>query len=83
VVCNFTPEPRLNYRIGLPYEGHWREAINSDAAAYGGTNMGNFGGVTAHAQSSHGFPASATLTLPPLATLYLAFTPPGAVEAAT
>ena len=37
----------MNYRIGLPYEGHWREAINTDAAAYGGSNMGNFGGVIA------------------------------------
>jgi 1,4-alpha-glucan branching enzyme len=45
--------------------------------------MGNFGGVTAHARSSHGFPASATLTLPPLATLYLVFSPPEAVETAT
>ena len=83
VICNFTPEPRLNYRLGLPYEGHWREAVNSDAAAYGGTNMGNFGGVDAQARSSHGFPASATLTLPPLATVYLVFSPPGAVGAAT
>ena len=82
VVCNFTPVPRLNYRIGLPFEGQWREALNSDAAAYGGSNMGNFGAVFAEARPSHGFPASTTLTLPPLSTLYLAFSPPGAEEAA-
>jgi 1,4-alpha-glucan branching enzyme len=83
VVCNFTPEPRQNYRLGLPYEGHWREALNSDASPYGGSNMGNFGGVTAQARPLHGFPASATLILPPLATLFLVFTPPGAEGAAS
>ena len=77
VVCNFTPEPRVGYRLGLPYQGFWREALNSDAGSYGGSNMGNFGGVTAEARPSHGFPASATLTLPPLATLFLVFSPPG------
>jgi 1,4-alpha-glucan branching enzyme len=76
VVCNFTPEPRVGYRLGLPYEGFWREALNSDAGSYGGSNMGNLGGVIAEARPSHGFPASATLTLPPLATLFLAFRPP-------
>ena len=83
VVCNFTPEPRLNYRVGLPYEGHWREAINSDAGIYGGSNVGNFGGVTAQTRSSHGFPASATLTLPPLSALYLVFSPPDAAGSAS
>ncbi len=68
VVCNFTPEPRMNYRLGLPYEGHWREALNSDAGIYGGSNMGNLGGVIAEPRPSHGFPCSATLALPPLAT---------------
>jgi 1,4-alpha-glucan branching enzyme len=77
-VCNFTPEPRPNYLLGLPYEGHWREALNSDASPYGGSNMGNFGGVAAQARPSHGFPASATLVLPPLSTLFLVFAPPGA-----
>ena len=78
VVCNFTPEPRVGYRLGLPYQGFWREALNSDAGSYGGSNTGNFGGVTAEAQPAHGFPASATLTLPPLATLFLVFSPPSA-----
>jgi len=76
VICNFTPEPRYNYRVGLPYVGHWREALNSDAATYGGSNVGNFGGVIAEARHSHGYPASASLTLPPLATVLLAFNPP-------
>jgi 1,4-alpha-glucan branching enzyme len=83
IVSNFTPEPRHSYRLGLPFEGQWREVLNSDAATYGGSNMGNFGGVYAHAMPSHGFPASATLTLPPLATLYLAFDPPAAGTAAS
>jgi 1,4-alpha-glucan branching enzyme len=75
IVCNFTPEPRMNYRIGLPFEGHWREAINTDASLYGGSNLGNFGDVVAERRPSHGFPVSATLVLPPLATLYLVFSP--------
>jgi 1,4-alpha-glucan branching enzyme len=82
VVCNFTPEPRVGYRIGLPYVGLWREALNSDSAVYGGSNMGNFGGVVAFADPMHGHPASATLTVPPLATLFLAFTPPSAAASA-
>ena len=79
------------YRLGLSYEGFWREALegfwrealNSDAACYGGSNMGNLGGVTTEPRPSHGFPASATLTLPPLATLFLVFSPPAAGEAAS
>src|SRR6202453_4382663 len=78
VVCNFTPEPRVGYRLGLPYQGLWREALNSDAGSYGGSNTGNFGGVTAEAQPADGFPASATPTLPPLAPLILVFSPPSA-----
>jgi 1,4-alpha-glucan branching enzyme len=83
VICNFTPEPRVGYRLGLPYQGFWREALNSDAAPYGGSNIGNFGGVAAGGQPSHGFPASATVTLPPLATVFLVFSPPAAVRAAS
>ncbi|MGA2637796.1 1,4-alpha-glucan branching protein GlgB [Methylocella sp.] len=72
-ICNFTPEPRHAYRIGLPRAGSWREILNTDAAAYGGSGVGNYGSITAHAIPSHGQPASAEITLPPLATLY--FTP--------
>jgi 1,4-alpha-glucan branching enzyme len=75
VVSNFTPVPRLAYRIGLPAPGHWREALNSDAEYYGGSNMGNLGGVVAEARPAHGFGASAVVTLPPLATLFLEFSP--------
>jgi 1,4-alpha-glucan branching enzyme len=75
IVCNFTPAPRQAYRIGLPLPGYWREALNSDASVYGGSNMGNLGGVVAEARPAHGFDASAVLTLPPLATLFLEFSP--------
>ena len=73
VVCNFTPEPRSGYRIGLPMAGKWREALNSDAAIYGGSNVGNLGEIIAEARPAHGFGASAALTLPPLATLFLEY----------
>jgi 1,4-alpha-glucan branching enzyme len=71
VVCNFTPVPRHGYRIGLPHSGTWREILNSDSAIYGGSDVGNFGAVTAQKTPSHGFPASCELTLPPLGTIFL------------
>ncbi len=71
VVCNFTPTPRHHYRLGVPAEGQWREVINTDAAIYGGGNLGNGGGVAADPWGSHGFPHSVSLTLPPLSTLIL------------
>jgi 1,4-alpha-glucan branching enzyme len=70
VVCNFTPLPRHNYRVGVPRPGHWREALNSDATLYGGSGMGNFGGVEAVPVAAHGRFQSLNLTLPPLATLF-------------
>jgi 1,4-alpha-glucan branching enzyme len=70
-ICNFTSVPRKSYRVGLPQAGTWREIMNTDAGIYGGSGMGNLGQVTATAEPSHGFPASATLTLPPLGVLYL------------
>jgi 1,4-alpha-glucan branching enzyme len=73
VVSNFTPEPRHGYRIGLPHAGRWREILNTDARDYGGSGAGNLGAVTAHSHASHGFPASAEVTLPPLATIYFEF----------
>ncbi|HEX2137900.1 MAG TPA: alpha amylase C-terminal domain-containing protein, partial [Microvirga sp.] len=72
VVSNFTPVPREGYRIGVPRPGFYREVLNTDAALYGGSNMGNMGGVTAEESESHGQPCSLTLTLPPLATVMLA-----------
>jgi 1,4-alpha-glucan branching enzyme len=73
MVANFTPVPRHGYRIGLPRPGQWREILNTDALIYGGSGTGNLGGVTAEDVASHGLPASAELTLPPLATLYFQY----------
>jgi 1,4-alpha-glucan branching enzyme len=68
-VCNFTPVPRLEYRVGVPKAGRYREILNSDAEMFGGSNMGNGGFAMAEDIASHGRPASVTLTLPPLAVL--------------
>jgi 1,4-alpha-glucan branching enzyme len=73
VLCNFTPVVREEWRCGLPLAGHWRELVNTDADIYGGSGCGNLGGVVARAQAHHGQPASAHLTLPPLATLILVY----------
>ncbi|MEM7693906.1 MAG: 1,4-alpha-glucan branching protein GlgB [Pseudomonadota bacterium] len=66
VVLNMTPVPRQNYRIGFPHGGRWREAINSDAAHYGGSNVGNSGEIFVDEVPFHGKPTSAEVTLPPL-----------------
>jgi 1,4-alpha-glucan branching enzyme len=71
VILNFTPVLRENYRIGVPQCGSWRELLNSDADAYGGSGKGNGGGVNSENQASHGFPCSINLTLPPLGALFL------------
>jgi 1,4-alpha-glucan branching enzyme len=71
VVCNFTPVPRGNYVIGVPHGGWWREVLNSDAGMYGGSGMGNLGGVEARAVPAHGRPNSVMLTLPPLSAVFL------------
>jgi 1,4-alpha-glucan branching enzyme len=68
-VSNFTPVPRQGYRIGVPHGGRWAERLNTDAAGYGGSGLGNFGGVEAEASPWHGQPYSLLLTLPPLATV--------------
>src|SRR5262249_103196 len=68
-VCNFTPVPRHNYRIGVPLDCHWREALNSDAPLYGGSGQGNTGGAPAAPLPFHGRPFSLNLTLPPLGIL--------------
>lgn len=70
VVCNFTPIPRLNYRVGIPFGGFWQEMLNSDAKEYGGGGMGNLGGVEASSIPFHGRPYSLSLTVPPLAALF-------------
>ncbi|MGO9202428.1 MAG: 1,4-alpha-glucan branching protein GlgB [Limisphaerales bacterium] len=66
VILNLTPVPRYRYRLGLPRPGKWREVLNSDAAAYGGSNVGNLGGVIASEHKCHHQPCSAEITLPPL-----------------
>ncbi|MES2818201.1 MAG: 1,4-alpha-glucan branching protein GlgB [Pseudomonadota bacterium] len=71
VVANLTPVPHENYRVGVPLEGRWNELLNSDAAGYGGANLGNLGGVLTEAVPSHGQPVSLPLFLPPLAVLIL------------
>ncbi|WP_424360426.1 1,4-alpha-glucan branching protein GlgB [Methylocystis parvus] len=73
VVSNFTPVPRVSYRLGLPRAGEWREILNSDAAVYGGSGQGNLGGIYARAEGFAGFPASADIQVPPLATLFFEF----------
>ncbi len=68
--CNFTPVPRHGYRIGVPAPGRYRELLNSDAAVYGGGNVGNLGGVEAEPIPWHGFSYSVSLTLPPLGVVF-------------
>ncbi len=71
VVCNFTPVPRTNYVVGVPEGGYWEERLNSDAALYGGSGVGNMGGVESAPVAAQGRFHTLTLTLPPLATLFL------------
>jgi 1,4-alpha-glucan branching enzyme len=68
-VVNFTPVPRHGYRIGVPYSGYYHERINTDALDYGGSGIGNGGGVEAEPRPMHGHPYSLCLSLPPLAAL--------------
>ena len=70
--CNFTPVPRTNYRIGVPQAGRYKEAVNTDAEAYAGSNLGNLGGVDSEPVPAHGEAQSIVVTLPPLATVIFA-----------
>jgi 1,4-alpha-glucan branching enzyme len=69
-VYNFTPMPRFNYRVGVPRGGYWREILNSDAQAYGGGGVGNYGGADAVPMPYEEYSHSLTLTLPPLAAVF-------------
>ena len=71
-VCNLSPVPREGYRVGFPQGGSWREVMNSDAYQYGGSGAGNGSPVTVDGPEWHDQPASAALTLPPLAVIWLA-----------
>ena len=70
-LCNFTPQTHYKYDIGVPFPGKWQEALNSDAAAYGGSSQGNPNALEAHNKPMHGRPHSITLTIPPLAVIFL------------
>ncbi|MBI3477248.1 MAG: 1,4-alpha-glucan branching protein GlgB [Acidobacteria bacterium] len=71
ITCNFTPVPRVGYKVGVPSGGYWKEILNSDAREYGGSGIGNMGGTEALNESAHGRPHSLRLTLPPLGALFL------------
>ncbi|MEM9463176.1 MAG: 1,4-alpha-glucan branching protein GlgB [Myxococcota bacterium] len=71
MVLNFTPVPREGYRIGVPRGGYWAERLNSDATDYGGSGLGNAGGMHAQPHPAHALPFSLCLRLPPLSALFL------------
>jgi 1,4-alpha-glucan branching enzyme len=71
VALNFTPVPRMGYRVGVPQGGRWQELLNSDAQAYGGSGIGNFGGVEAEAVACDGHKHSISVNLPPLGAIFL------------
>ncbi|MBI5640635.1 MAG: 1,4-alpha-glucan branching enzyme, partial [Nitrospirae bacterium] len=70
VVCNFTPVPRYQYRIGVPERCFYREILNSDSREYWGSNVGNAGGVCSDVIPCHGKPCSLEIVIPPLSVLY-------------
>jgi 1,4-alpha-glucan branching enzyme len=71
VVCNFTPVVRRDYAVGVPHGGYWRELLNTDGEAYGGSGVGNMGGAEASREPRHGREWSLALALPPLAAIWL------------
>jgi 1,4-alpha-glucan branching enzyme len=71
IVCNFTPVPRHEYRVGVPAYTHYEEILNSDSDAYGGSNVGNYGGFHSDSFGANGFDYSLNLTLPPLGIIIM------------
>jgi len=71
-VANLSPVVRHHWRVPLPVGGRWREVLNTDAAEYGGSGIGNLGAVDAVDEPFHGRPFSAAVTIPPLAAVWLA-----------
>ncbi len=70
VACNFTPVPRWGYRLGAPRAAYYRELINTDAREYGGSRLGNRGGMHTEPVAWHGRPASLVVEPPPLGVVY-------------
>ncbi len=71
-IANLTPVPRFNYRVGVPDDAKWQEILNSDASQYGGSGMGNFGGVASNPVPYHGEEQSINVLLPPLGVVMFA-----------
>jgi 1,4-alpha-glucan branching enzyme len=71
MLANFTPIPRMAYRVGVPEGGWYRELLNSDADMYGGSNLGNGGGVVTEEVPAHGFNHSLQVIVPPLGFILL------------
>ena len=71
IVCNFTPVPRQGYRVGVPFHGFWEEVLNSDAEDFGGSNVGNLGGMESELIPAHDQGQSLSLNLPPLGAVWL------------
>jgi 1,4-alpha-glucan branching enzyme len=69
-VANFSGRPHESYRLGLPEAGRWEEVLNTDAAAYAGSGVGNFGSITGVEGQHLGMPAHAQIVVPPLATVW-------------
>ena len=69
-VSNMSPVVRHGYKLGLPSSGQWDEVLNTDSDTYGGSGVGNYGKILAEDSQWHGRPASAEITLPPLATVW-------------
>lgn len=69
VVCNFTPQPRYDYWVGVPKPGYYKELLNSDASQYGGSGLGNDGGKSTHDWDNPRWPHAISLTLPPLSVM--------------
>jgi len=72
IVLNMTPEPRANYRVGVPVQGSYEILLSSDAARFGGSGYGREGTLTTEPSPFHGYPQSLSLDLPPLGALVLA-----------
>jgi 1,4-alpha-glucan branching enzyme len=71
VAINFAGHPHHDWTLGLPKKGKWEEILNTDAAEFGGSGVGNQGLVVADGEASHGQPHSAKITIPPLGAIWL------------